>query len=288
MRRQAATLVELLVVIGIVAVLLGLLLPAIQKVRETAARMSCANNLKQIGLALHNFAGDHDGCLPVINGAVGSANQGRSVQEALMPYVEQGNAYRDYFLHPGGTLPMIKVFICPADPTVAGSVVYNTITSYAANAQVFWGNPSLNRTYADGTSNTISFAEHYAHLYNPKNAPQDTVFDISEISTFSLFGGPHRPTFADGGPILKNQNCGDFYPVTTGSPPTSTASFFPNLTFQVAPRGGTSLLAQTSHQSGMVVALGDGSVRTLSGGISPTTYWSAVTPASGEIPGNDW
>jgi prepilin-type processing-associated H-X9-DG protein len=111
------------------------------------------------------------------------------------------------------------------------------------------------------------------------------------LTTLSAWfgGGGHRPTFADGGPLLNWQNFGDDYPVTSGSPPTSVASSFPNVTtFQVVPLDCDWGIAQTPHSSGMQVALADGSVRNLAGSMAPTTYWGAVTPAAGEILGNDW
>jgi len=106
--RGGFTLIELLVVIAIIAVLIGLLLPAVQKVREAAARMKCANNLKQLGLAAHNYASSHNGVLPPgylgtypnLGAPTGSPTPGYpgqfvGVLAILLPYVEQDNLYRN-------------------------------------------------------------------------------------------------------------------------------------------------------------------------------------------------
>ena len=278
--RKAFTLIELLVVIAILAVLIGLLLPAIQKVREAAARASSMNNLKQIALGTHAFADAHAGRLPSVNGHPASANPKRSFWHAILPHLEGENLaaqITDPYQVEG---QLVKVFISPADFTF-DPVAFAYTTSYAANASALEGTPGVNWTFTDGTSNSLLIVEKYAHC-------------SSSTAAWAMYQ-LNRATFADGGDVAQGVNEAQDYPVTSGNPPVTvggygTAIGQPHRTFQVRPSKleCKPQWPSTPHSSGMLAALADGSVRTLAPRMSPSTYWGAVTPAGGEIPGNDW
>jgi type II secretory pathway pseudopilin PulG len=277
------TLIELLVVITIMAVLIGLLLPVVQQVREAASRMQSMNNLKQMALATQNYADTYAGNLPSITGFVpGNVRDESSVHIALLPYIDQGNIFAalhaQFGANAASTAFVIRPYLSPADPTLPTPP--EGVSSYAANANVFAPKSTM-AIYQDGCSNTIAFAEHYS--FNCGGATFDWLSgQIVPMPSDSNGDNLRRATFAD-------MQMGDIYPVTDAGQSTSVGSIA-GLTFQVRPSLAACdpRLAQTPHAGGMVVALGDGSVRILAGGMSEATYWAAVTPAGGETLGPDW
>src|ERR1700730_3187739 len=179
-RGQGFTLIELLVVIAIIAVLIGLLVPAVQKVREAAARAQCENNVKQMCLAIHQHNDVHKYC-PLASGYQGAGQwtgQYTSLHFQILPFIEQdalhnllpANGNCDAMVHQ----PMPQVFHCPSDFSTGPTGGHPNdasvgLTSYAANAQAFgdqWkGGPCarLPATFTDGTSNVVFIAERYGY-----------------------------------------------------------------------------------------------------------------------------
>ncbi len=175
-RRAGVTLMQLLVVIAIIAILIALLLPAIQKVREAAARMQSMNNLKQQGLALHNCLDANRTTPPVVGKFSGKDG---TLFFHILPYIEQDNLYRT-----GRTNVAIKTYVAPADPTV---VPGEPMLSYASNLAVFGKQPQnlVQVLGQKGFSNTVWLVERYAVAGDKKHLWGDT----ADLATF-ITGGP--------------------------------------------------------------------------------------------------
>jgi prepilin-type N-terminal cleavage/methylation domain-containing protein len=277
-RRRGFTLIELLVVIAIIAILIGLLLPAVQKVREAAARTQSTNNLKQLCLAVHGY---HDaiGCIPG-NWVATPAGITVSGPYLILPYIEQTNLFNQGAPSAAAYLAAaaapIKVFRDPLDFSTAAPTVTDSggnvwgIGNYATNHAVF-GTPNINwdaerrmTGIGDGTSNTVLWAEKYSicgsggslWAYRPSD-PQ---------------GWPTMAFFA---PNWTSQNWGANPPA---APPQDKPTV-PNCNpFNV----------QSMSSGGCLAGLCDGSVRSVSTTISGTTWYAAIWPNDGMVLGPDW
>jgi prepilin-type N-terminal cleavage/methylation domain-containing protein/prepilin-type processing-associated H-X9-DG protein len=327
-RRAGFTLIELLVVVAIIAILIALLVPAVQKVRDAANRASCSNNMKQLGLAAHNF---HDifGRLPPQSGSIGGAYYAPWTFH-LLPYIEQENLYLAAYVEPGVIWPtwtstlggnaflrttLISTYRCPADPSMNKNCRdwCSGDATYAGNFQVLgggwrgqpqnWDGVTKIQDIIDGTSNTIVFGEKYAAcmgngnggnwwlrgIIHGGNANPNTGNPTGDGGDDSFPADSLSPVFAGG-----DSNFAPFkinFATTTG--PASMFQLRPEDFLNTAnpnttPGGCDPKRASSPHAEGMNVTLADGSVRFLGENLSPNTWWIALVPNDSLPMPDDW
>lgn len=324
MRRfKAFTLIELLVVIAIIAVLIGLLVPAVQKVREAANRMSSQNNLKQIGVALASCHDTHlklpttHGCFP-IDGNTETNWANRRIpsvfgtqQYFLLPYIEQDAAFKSPAINGNNTTDshswnspvVVKTFIAPGDPSAPadGKTWGNRgATSYSSNWHAFgggWGEDwqkagkaRIPQSFPDGTSNTIGYVERYAVCGDVAVQNQGN----GNVYAERIWGEDGQ----NSGPIAQKYTNNVFFvpafwaSIPGGYDPTPPAGYPMNYFTlpQVKPAIKTCdpTRLQTLSAGGLQVLLMDGSVRNISASVSQVTLGRAFVPNDENPLGSDW
>jgi prepilin-type N-terminal cleavage/methylation domain-containing protein len=315
--RAALTLIELLVVVAIIAILIGLLLPAVMRVRQTSAQIQCANNLKQLGLAVLNY-NDTEKRLPPAQGWCPGSRPAAGVGWGgvffhLLPYIEQGDLYKRAITqepNPMGEAPPgqyhsaaagvgtpsfvganreIEIFTCPSDPSVPGGTYTDLVfdiqwgtTSYAGNMLAFahFDNDAL-LSWQGMSRIPESFPDGTSNtiLFAERYAVcNSTPLNLQRACLWDFWLPPEN---LFNGPGL------DYYPYFA-IPSNQGTPVGPASIFQVQPTQGNCDPSRpsTGHSGGMQVTLADASVRILASGMSGTTWWAAVTPAGKDLP--DW
>lgn len=297
-QRKGFTLIELLVVIAIIAILIGLLLPAVQKVREAANRMKCGNNLKQIGLAVHNY-NDTNNELPPYFEYQGPTVGWAMFWYVILPHMEQDNVYKRSFNSSacwgnGNHNAVVKTLLCPSDSSNQNGIAPNagwSTSSYACNYYMF----ASERTTANGQDATKG-------KYNVGNIPDgtsNTVGVVERISNDSYHGWAtlmtHPTSWTHWGWNQWTQ-CWGLWTATGGHASPNQDNTFNMYLPKTSARdnrqppgqpfgNGTGIhpyQASSSHAS-MQVLLMDGSVRGVNAGVNQAAWNNATKPNDGQV-----
>jgi prepilin-type N-terminal cleavage/methylation domain-containing protein len=278
-RRRAFTLIELLVVIAVIAILIALLLPAVQRVREAAARTQSLNNLKEVALATqacndtYRILPPAVGWFPYYNGGgnpttnytglTGTPCPHGTIFYYLLPFMEQNNTYQNTSGNSYNSGVVVLSYIAPGDPTMPGDHIHNGnrgAVSYAANVFAFDPNmgqvptASIARSFPDGTSNTVLFMERFAECQAAQRI-------------WGEDGAGYTQSWVINAPVVMTMQLPDFGKTQATCTPQ---------------------LAQAISTDAIGLALADGSARMETSAISQLTWQNALNPSDGNVLGSDW
>jgi prepilin-type N-terminal cleavage/methylation domain-containing protein len=319
--RSGFTLIELLVVIAIIAILIGLLVPAVQKVRDAAARTQTANNLKQCALATHN-AHDQLKYFPPYNGIYGQISTWNATFYVhLLPFVEQGPLYAQCVTAASAAVcivgnaaaPIVPAYLAPPDYTqinsgagavnfavnmllwytpgstagqqVGGTAAYGALTSPTTKVK-------MPATFQDGTSNTILMATRFMQCGATATTSIQVAFTGAVVGTSTTnYGGTpaaagaatYAPVFAFGFTVAGTNTGADSAPIGTNALGWQAAPSPQANCSPTYPNG-----VQSFYPQAIQIARCDASVSSCSSAMSAGTWAIALTPSGGETMPADW